>query len=91
MTNRLKPGYNFFDGVNICGTRVAVAVRADGAYFYRFYRFNGYGMAWSKWTKTTGPMEVVENYLGERPGLVWGFTTLVGSDLKETTFRLPKN
>jgi hypothetical protein len=41
--NRLYSGHDSY------GRAIEVAERTDGVWFWREYRWNGYGMGWSKW------------------------------------------
>lgn len=38
-----------YSGHDTYGRAVEVAERTDGVWFWREYRWNGYGLGWSKW------------------------------------------
>lgn len=66
------------------GRRVEVAESVNGSFFGRVWQYNGYQMAWDKWTKHTpsfnsdGCME-------------WGFNMLSEIKNPECRYRLPNN
>ena len=77
---------NYFFGTDTYGRPIEVAVRADGRFFCRSKRFNGYGMSWSKWEKMESK-PILTDFLGE-PMIKWGFNTLRG--YAKSHLRLPK-
>lgn len=57
-------------GHNTYGRTIQVAERQDGAWFWREYGWNGFGVGWSKWAPTEEPpahperVRVVAEYAG---------------------------
>ena len=83
-----------YSGCDTFGRRVEVAQRADGRWFSRCYRFNGYAVAPTKWTATevTWMTESVdakgEPVTFREPVMTWGFQRLDRTNLGR--IRLPK-
>ena len=83
---------HFFTGRDSYGRPQDYAQRADGAWFYREYRFNGYGMGWSRWTMLSGRIrESLDNCLSKMVGetLDYGFNPL--RRIEGAPVRLPNN
>ena len=90
-------------GTDSRGTSIEVAERADGKWFMREYRFNGYGTGWSKWSSfedvsfrtscTNAYSGEVYNYtpeeIAEERQLQWGFNWLVKITEESLKIRLP--
>jgi hypothetical protein len=84
-----------FSGNNSYGTPVEVAQSITGAWFQRYYEYNGYARAWSKWA-TFAPVwsETVTNAYSlevsarEIPALQCGFSILMES-ISVPRYRLP--
>ena len=75
-----------FTGVDSACRSVEQAYRADGVAFGRDYRFNGYGMSWSKWYKLDNHVTPLADALAT--GCVdWGFKTLRGGQCD--AYRVP--
>ena len=78
---------NRFYGDDTFGTHIEVGIRADGQMYWRAYKFNGYGMGWSKWEKLE-TRDIYINVSG-KPAMKWGFNELTG--YFEPKSRLPKD
>lgn len=88
MENLDNKNWNYFYGTDTFGKPVEVGIK-EGVQYFRTYEYNGYGMTFTKWTKRKENSKIIPNYLGDRPGLEWGFNMLVGCENVKT--RLPKN
>jgi hypothetical protein len=62
-------GKEYWSGFDSQGRAVQVG-RKDGIWFSRWYRFNGYGMSWSKWTPSESETLNADNTID------WGFSKL---------------
>lgn len=90
---------SLFSGMASNGAHIEVAERADGAYFWREYGWNGFGQGWSKWTELSTPIvfitEGTNQYTGETyaiekgSAIEWGFNTLAKCKAEKITYRLP--
>lgn len=69
-----------FIGIDSFCRAVEVAIREDGQWFSRVYQYNGYGKAWSRWTKD-------EELPRTQNGVEWGFKNLQSTS--PTGIRLP--
>lgn len=71
----------FFVGTLSNGVSTEAAMREDGTLFVRYYEFNGYAKAWTKWSVLNNPVWETHGtnvYSGERveyakPQLACGF------------------
>lgn len=80
---------NYFFGCDSLGNRINVAIRKDGTLFWRTYKFNGYGMGWSKWDKINDQeLDVTTDSKGNETAK-WGFEELKGYFNK--SIRLPND
>ena len=87
-----------FYGNDSTGRPVEVAESVDGKWFCRFFEFNGFAKAWSKWTLCDTPTFKVRGknvYTGEEyviengRVLNWGFISLTIFE-KVPRYRLPE-
>ena len=72
---------NVFRGQDTYGKQIEVAVNQEGQWFFRHYRYNGYGMAWSKWEKLNEPRQPFVNEIGKEV-IRWGWNELIGFKAK---------
>jgi hypothetical protein len=84
-----------FSGNNTYGTPVEVAQSINGAWFQRYYEYNGYACAWSKWvtflpawSDTITNAYSLEVSVRDEPALQCGFSILMESSIVPR-YRLP--
>lgn len=86
-----------FFGTMTNGVSTEAAQREDGVWFHRFYEFNGYAKAWTKWAEFT-PCWVLETenaYTGEKCAhanetiMSCGFNLMTEIKGAKLTYRLP--
>ena len=75
----------FFSGIDSYCRHQEVAIREDGTQFHRYYGYNGYGKAMTKWAK----LKESEHVKITEDGMhcEWGFKNLHATDPKG--LRLP--